>query len=52
LRASRRGGPRGSRAVRSKDKRLITFKGMKHETLNERSKAAAYKEVLGWLGSR
>ncbi|ESQ20577.1 MAG: hypothetical protein CISAcid_15600 [uncultured Acidilobus sp. CIS] len=25
---------------------------MKHETLNERSKAAAYKEVLGWLGSR
>jgi len=25
---------------------------MKHEILNERNKAAAYKEVLGWLSSR
>jgi alpha-beta hydrolase superfamily lysophospholipase len=39
------------RAVQSKDKHLITFEGMKHEMLNERSKAAAYKEVLGWLSS-
>jgi alpha-beta hydrolase superfamily lysophospholipase len=35
------------RAVQSKDKRPITFEGMKREILNERNKAAVYKEVLG-----
>jgi alpha-beta hydrolase superfamily lysophospholipase len=39
------------RAIQSKDKRLITFEGMKREILSERIKAAAYKEVLGWLSS-
>jgi alpha-beta hydrolase superfamily lysophospholipase len=35
------------RAVQSKDKRPITFEGMKRKILNERIKTAAYKEVLG-----
>jgi alpha-beta hydrolase superfamily lysophospholipase len=39
------------RAIQSKDKCLITFEGMKREILSERIKAAAYKEVLGWLSS-